>query len=94
MSATDKIHRRKVEQQTAFENKLTLLTFLSNLAEKESDRLWTRNTTFFSLNTALLAIVGIVPQEIRHEAAGFFALLGLSTSIAWWHVNPLSFFYR
>ena len=70
-----------------------ILKLLRELTEKESDRFWTRNNVFVTINAGLLAFLAAsydeVPPFVFLAMCGF----GIATSLAWYQVSRAGKYY-
>jgi len=74
-------------------NDLELIKLLRELTEKESDRFWTRNNVFVTINAALLAFFASSYSKLPVILYGSLCLFGLTTSLAWFQISRAGKFY-
>jgi hypothetical protein len=70
-----------------------VIKLLRELTEKESDRFWTRNNVFVTINAGLLAFLAA-----SYEKVPFFVFLGMcgfgiATSLAWYQISRAGKYY-
>jgi hypothetical protein len=87
-------HEGNHTENEIFLQKLELLKLVSNLAESEANRAWSRYTVMLYANTALLGIVAWVLTNGAQAAAFPPAFAGALCSLAWWRITNLSDYYQ
>jgi len=75
-------------------DKMQIMRVLIDLAEKESDRFWTRYQTILYANTGLIAILSLIWSISFSLLLIIPSALGVITSIAWLKINAVSHFYE
>jgi hypothetical protein len=77
---------------------LEMLKFVTDLAEKESDRFWTRFNAMLYSNTALFAILSFSAKDSNSTFQNItqivVATLGICLSLLWFLLVRLSRFYE
>lgn len=78
--------------------KLELLKLLSDLSEKEADRMWKRYHAFFLVNSVLLITLGAISKSEVFSNSNLylllFSVLGMISNIIWVVTLPWSTFYQ
>jgi hypothetical protein len=70
-----------------------LVKYLRNLSEKESDRFWTRNNVFVTINAGLLAFLASSYSSLDRIMIMFICVFGVIISAAWLQISRTGKFY-
>jgi hypothetical protein len=81
-------------QQLVDEKAISLLALVADLAERESDRGWKRQTMMINASTGLVAILTFSASTKILLASLPPALVGIAIAIAWLKTNNASYYYE
>lgn len=70
-----------------------LLKLLRQLTEKESDRFWTRNNVFVTINAGLLAFLASSYTNLHYVIFLTLCFFGLATSLSWLQISRAGKYY-
>ena len=76
------------------EGKIRILELVSFLAEKESDRTWSRFSILLSINAGIIALTGFLLDKYDYLGLITGGIFGLILSIVWYKIIPISKYYE
>ena len=75
------------------EKEIELIKYLRDLSEKESDRFWTRNNVFVTINAGLIAFMASSFSSLDVFIISIISLFGIFISLAWWQILRTGKYY-
>lgn len=75
-------------------NKLEILKLVSDLAERETDRTWSRTTAIMTLNAGLFILTSVAFQKNLTSLLIICAVLGILLAFLWFSIAVISKYYE
>jgi uncharacterized membrane protein YbhN (UPF0104 family) len=74
--------------------KLELLKFVADLAERETDRTWRRATVMTTINAGLFVLVSVAIQNNIRWLVSIVSAFGVILAIVWYGITVISKFFE